>query len=280
MSDAPAGVTTPPATTETVTPGAWTAGFNDDIKGYATAKGFKDAASVVDAYRNLEKFQGVPIERLMKLPERFADDKGVMTAEARQVYERLGAPKDAKGYEADKLLPKEGGDPKFMEWFASTATELGLTKNQFEKIVRGVQDRNSADFKAQQEQGAQLLKDQQDALKKEWGAAHDNNIASVREGARRLGHDQAKIDSLERVMGYAETMKFYKQIGTAVGESAFVGGEKRNSNPALEPATAKAKIAELMSDRGFSSKINEGDRDAIGMLTRLHQEAYPGETSL
>ena len=40
----------PAVTTETVNPGSWTAGFNDDLKGYVGNKGFKDPAALADHF--------------------------------------------------------------------------------------------------------------------------------------------------------------------------------------------------------------------------------------
>jgi len=49
--------------------GEWYAGIADEgLRGYVQTKGFKDPGALAESYRNLEKLQGVPQERLLKLP--------------------------------------------------------------------------------------------------------------------------------------------------------------------------------------------------------------------
>ena len=83
------------------TPPSWTTGFTDELKGYVDAKGFKDAQSVVESYRNFEKIKGVPQERLLTLPEKDEDPSW------NDVWKRLGRPDQPKDYQLE--VPKEFG---------------------------------------------------------------------------------------------------------------------------------------------------------------------------
>src|SRR4051812_22872278 len=69
--------TTTAATTTTTTAAAnapWYGGVADaELRGFAELKGWKSPDDALVSYRNLEKLQGVPPERLLKLPEK-ADD--------------------------------------------------------------------------------------------------------------------------------------------------------------------------------------------------------------
>ena len=75
-------------------PADWTSGFNDELKGYVTSKGFKDPASVLESYRNSEsligKLKGVGSDRIIGLPEK-AD-----APEWKDNWNKLGTPKEAK----------------------------------------------------------------------------------------------------------------------------------------------------------------------------------------
>lgn len=266
-------------TTETVNPGAWMAGFNDDLKGYVATKGFKDPATIADAYRNLEKLQGVPQDRLMKLPEKFYGDDGKLTTEGRQIYERLGAPKDAKEYGLDKFVPKEGGDPKLMEHFSSIFAEAGIPKSAAEKIASGWNEYQALQVGAMKEAAQQKFNDETNTLKKDWGSAFDQNTQIAKEGLRRLGHDSKTADALSTVLGHAATMKLYHQLGSAVGESAFVTGRAPASG-ILEPTTAKSKIQQYRQDKGFMVKVASGDVEANALWTRLHEQAFPGDKAI
>jgi hypothetical protein len=262
--------------TESVNPGAWMAGFNDDLKGYVGAKGFKDPASVVDAYKNLEKLQGVPQERLMKLPEQFYDDKGVLTADGRAIYERLGAPKEAKDYGIE--VPKEGGDPKLMEHFTKIFHEAGIPKAAAQKIVAEWNGYQGAAAAAVKEVQAAEFRNQQQALQKEWGAATEQNTRIAADATRRLGWDAKKIDAVSAAIGHAETMKLLCNLGKAVGESAFISG-RQPAGP-LEPATAVSRINELKADKEFGNRLLNGDAEAKATWERLHQQAFQGQINL
>ena len=86
------------------TPTDWTTGLSDDLKGFVQNKGFKAPTDILESYRGLEKAMGAKAEHLIKLPENMDSPEG------RAIWERLGAPKDAKDYKIG--LAKEVGDRK------------------------------------------------------------------------------------------------------------------------------------------------------------------------
>lgn len=265
--------TAPPGTTEMVNPGSWMAGFNDDLKGYVGNKGFKDPAALADAYRNLEKLQGVPQDRLMKMPEKMYDDKGMLTPEGRGIYERLGAPKEASEYGIE--MPATGGDKARLDNFLTAAKDIGLTKAQAQRLAAADGEYYGKLVEASAAQKTAAYNADQQKLDAEWGAAKEMNMQFAREGVNKMGFDAAKIDALSSVLGHAETMKLFAQMGKAVGEGNFVNGGKNGSSP-LEPASAKSKINELKNDKDFGERLMLGETEAKATWQRLHQQAHPG----
>jgi hypothetical protein len=178
----------------------WTAGLSEDMRGFIANKQFQNPGQLADAYRNLEKLRGVPQERLLQIPE------DMNTPEGRAVWERLGAPKTAAEYGLDKLVPKEGGDPKLAEWASQIFHETGLPRTAAEKIITKWNERSVA---AQNEakENYNLMLQQGDAnLKKEWGAAYDQNVNLARAGMRALELDAKAVDVLERLQGREKTL--------------------------------------------------------------------------
>ena len=114
------GTSTPAATTSTPS-GKWFDSFDADTKDYITQKGFGDAKSVVESYRNLEKLRGVPQDRLLKLPDANA---GGDAPEWNEVYNKLGKPATPEGYGLQAKDPK--GSP-FTDWAKGTFHKLNLT---------------------------------------------------------------------------------------------------------------------------------------------------------
>lgn len=263
----PAPNATPPA----ADPNAWMSGFNDDMKGYIQNKGFKAPADLADSYRNLEKLQGVPQDRLLKLPESFD------SPEMRAVYERLGAPKDAKGYSLE--VPKEGGDSKLMEHFSNVFFEAGVPKAMAEKIVKSWNEYQGAAKTQMAESAKQAFSQSEAALKTEWGAAYDQNVNIAKEGVKVLGLSKEDIDAIASTRGHDNAMKLFHKIGQSVGEHSFVNGR-----PAGEqinaPEQARAQIRSLMGDSDFATRLASGDSDAKMRWDKLHKEAYPGEMGI
>lgn len=267
-------------TTNDVNPGAWMAGFNDDMKGYVSNKGFKDAASAIDSYRNLEKLMGTPQERLMKLPEKYYDDGGSLTAEGRSVYERLGAPKSAQDYQLENLLPKEGGDKQLMEHFSKVFHDSGLPKSQAESIVKNwneYQAKALEGFKAKQ---AEAFKNESAKLQTEWGAAFEQNRNIAATAMRTLGLSNEEVDAMGQSIGHFRTMQLLKNLGSSVGESNFIPGRQTGGGGPLEPSAARAKIEMLKKDTDFSARFAKGETSAISEWTNLHKQAHQGDMSV
>lgn len=280
---APAAAATPPAaasapapTTNDINPGAWMAGFNEDLKGYASTKGWKDPGQLAESYRNLEKLAGVPQDRLMKLPEKFYDDAGKLTAEGRAIYERLGTPKDAKDY--DLKVPETGGDPKLMEHFKTVFHDAGVPKNVAEKIVGSWNEYQGKAVEATKAQAVEAFKQSEIKLKSDWGMAFDQNVNIAKEAVRALGVSAEQINAISSQLGHDATMKLFHKFGSAVGESTFVTG--RPTGTMLEPASAKARISALKSDKAFAARLMSKDASATSEWESLHQQAYPGSINV
>src|SRR3990167_3081868 len=98
---APATTTADTTTQDTTTTPAWTDGLPQETLGFVEKKGWKGNADVITSYQNLEKLQGVPAERIIKLPEKLEG------TEMDVIYNRLGRPEKPDGY---KIPVPEGED--------------------------------------------------------------------------------------------------------------------------------------------------------------------------
>lgn len=241
----------------------WFEGFNDDLKGYIQKKGFKDPSVLADSYRSLEKLVGVPKDRVLKLPEQ--DD----APEWNDVYAKLGRPADPKEYKLESL----GEEADF---YQKAFHELGVSKKQAETLVQKVSEYEAQRAEETQQATAVKLEQQEHALKKEWGAAYEQNIKIARQAVNAFGVDTAIIDQLEGAMGYDGVLKFFNRIGSKIGESEFVSPQgSRTMGSAMTPEQARSEIQALKGDPGFIQKWSGGDRDSKERLDQLHRWAYP-----
>lgn len=259
------GTTTPPVQTP-----AWLSGLSEDQRGFAEMKNFKDLGSVIDSYKGLEKVLGVPKERVIRMPEKSDDEAGW-----NEVYNRLGRPATSNDYKLD--VPEKGGDESFMKWAKDTFHKNGLTARQAENISKSWNEtmaKIEADTLAAEDAA---LAEGHMKLKREWGVAFDQKVKEATAAASQFGIDAAKLEKIERVLGFVDTMKFFGDLGSKIGEDAFVSGNSGQGPKfgPMTPAAAKAKLESLKGDSDFRKRFESGDADAFDHWTKLHGMAYP-----
>lgn len=243
----------------------WRAGLSEDVKMYVEQKGFKDPASVLDSYRNLEKLHGVPKERLLKLPEK-AD-----APEWADVYSRLGKPASKDDYAV------ESDNEKFSSWAKDTFYKLNLTKTQAEGLLKEMADFEAINKVESKESYDLKVAAEENALKKEWGAAYEQNMTNAKLARQAFDMSAEAIDALESAMGFDGVMKFLNSLGEKMGEANFHSGTSGAgfSGSTLTPQRAQAEIRALRADKDFVVKYSRGDREAQDRMAKLHQMAYP-----
>ena len=261
--------TPPPSLGGAPAPQDWTSSFNDDQKGWVQNKGYRGPNDLVDAYRSLETFHGVPKERLLKLPEKM-DDQSMG-----EIYDRLGRPKEAKEYD---IKPLEGQelDQKFSEqargWFHS----LGLSKKQGDALAARWNEYQNGIVKSVTEAENAKISQEVEGLKKEWGKAYDQNSNIVERAAKTFGMSDQQLLGLKQALGPAGAMKFLHQVGSKLGEDTYVGpdGKQGGFGSVLTPLGAQTRIKELSKDQGFRKRLMAKDVEALAEWDRLHDQAY------
>lgn len=259
----------PPAAAAPAASDTWLTGLPSELKGYVENKGFKDPGAMVDAYRNLEKHLGVPKERLLKLPEK-DEDPGWS-----EIHNRLGRPDKPEGYE---FAPPPGGDPETTAWAAKTFHELGLSKRQAQSLITKWNDQQKGTLEKQA--GDKTVKQdlERTELRREWGAALEQNVKLVNAAAQEFGLDEAAVQKLGDTLGIKATMKLLHAIGERVGEDKFVSGNNAQGGfGPLSPDAAKDKIKTLMTDKDFVKRYRAGDVQARDQMAKLHEYGFGQE---
>jgi hypothetical protein len=243
----------------------WTSSFPEELRGYVQNKGFKDAGTVVDSYRNLEKLIGVPKEQLLKLPTK-PDD-----AAWNDVYDRLGRPQKAEEYK----FGEKSADPEFVKFMKENMHKLGVSRTQGEQLAAKWDEYWGSKDQTNLQNQNQRVQVEETALKKEWGAAFDHNVSVARNAAREFGMDEATIDKLESAMGFANVIKFMHNIGSKIGEDKFVSSGPNAFRGPLTPEAARNQISALKADTDFVRRYTTGDVNARTEMQKLHEYAYP-----
>ena len=247
----------------------WLEGADEVTVGYVQNKGWDKPTQVLESYRNLEKLMGADRAGntvILPKPDASPDEIG-------KFFDRLGRPADAAGY---KIEVPQGGDPEFAKTAGSWFHELGLSQKQGEALAAKWNEYATGLQTNAQTQSQQQIKDDEFALKQEWGAAFQQNLTTAQAAARGLGMDEATINKLEASLGYKGTMDLFHQIGSKIGESEFVSGDKTEKfGAALTPGQAQAQIRDLMADKNFVGRYLSKDANAVAEMKRLHEFAYP-----
>lgn len=247
----------------------WLQGADELTVGYVQNKGWKEPAQVLDSYRNLEKLFGADkAGHTVVLPK---DD--APQAEKDAFYSRLGRPATVDGY---KIPVPEGADPTFAKTAAQWFYEHGVPQKAAEGIAGKWNEFVKAQADAAETERVTRYENDDRELRKEWGAAFDQNLEQARAFARTAGLDDKTLDQLQEGMGHAKLMKFMQTLGAKMGEATFVAGDPAaNRGTALTPAQAKDKINTLMADKEWSAKYLGGNADCKAEMERLHRYAYP-----
>lgn len=252
--------------------GKWTDSFDSDTKDYVTQKGFTDPKAVLESYRNLEKLRGVPQERLLKLPEPTA---GADAPEWSDVFSKLGKPATPEGY---GLNPKDPNNAGFTDWAKATFHKNNLTSAQGQELVKDFNAFNENQMKAENAAHTAAVQEQSTKLRQEWGAAYQQNVNRAMAAYRQLGIPDAAIDSLEKSIGHDGVMKLFADLGSKVGEPAFVNGDGPQNfgeGSILTPDQANARIKALKQDQSWASEYLKGSVKHRAEMTRLMKMANP-----
>ena len=242
----PMGGTPPPA----VGTGNWIDSLPTELKGFAQNKQWKDPGEAIAGYQGLEKLLGKK-EKLIALPES-EDPK-----EWGEVFQKLGRPEKPEEY---KLALPEGEENKqFVDWAKTTFHNLGLTRTQAEKLSTQWNEFATTAQKAQLQEMEQKGAQEEIEIKREWGAAYEQNANIAKQGAAQFGVTNEMFDKLDKVMGHKETMKLFHAIGSKIGEGKFIDGTSpKGFNGILTPEQARQRIKDLYSDSDWTKRFMEG----------------------
>lgn len=242
-------------------------GLSDELKGYATNKGWKAPKDLLEGYFNLEKAMG---SHRLALPKDEKDEAGWG-----KVFDAMGRPRDAAAY---KLPVPEGTDPKFAGVAGETMHKLGLTTKQATGLATWWNEQAATAQKTQLDARVAKSAEEETALRAHWGGAWDQNLAIGKRGAATFGIDMPMMEKLDAALGTRGTLELLHRIGAALGEHQLAGAE--NNDPAraggaMTPEQAQAEIKRLNADAEWTKKYLAGGADENARMAQLFKWGYP-----
>ena len=254
--------------------------LDPSLQNVVEAHQWKTPADLLGSYTNLQKAMGVKSgspNRVVILP----GEKDPPEA-WNDVYTKLGRPEKPEEYG----LPVPDGQPKELaeqvsKWFH----ELGIPKGAAVKLAERWNAMMVEKTTASQAAKNETVTKEVEALKAEWGADYNANIALVDKAAEAFGVDQQILSALKDSLGPAKAMKFFHAIGSKLGvEGKYIEGQGSGAALSMSPAQAQAEMARLRSDKTFVEMWNsktdlKARQEARAQMARLQQLAAPGFTS-
>ncbi len=258
-------------TSEPTVTTSWTDDLPDDLKSNPSVTKFKDKASAVKGYIELEKSLGGRV----KVP-----GEGATPEELNAFYNKLGRPETKDGYEFD--MTAEGKDinvfeliPDFkaqVEQFADLAHQLGLPKATAQKLVASQTEALEAKLTALAEQKAKA----DEMLAKTWGDNKEANTANAMKAAEMLAkqypeemkafqNSDAARNPLSMIM-LAEINKLYTENPSMIPEGA--------NTPEINPRAELDKIKAAGRDHPVWNNRHPDHKQAVEVYNDLYRQLY------
>lgn len=220
----------------------------------------------VKAHREAAKLIGAPETELVRIPK--SQDGAAIKA----MWEKLGMPKDAKDYDFSKVT--RGGKPleeSFTDALRKAATEGFLTKEAAIAVATNLTKFLDAQDATKFSNDAAALKQEKEALAKDWGPQGESHMLVAKNAAKALGITELEINTLEKVVGFSRVMNMFRNIGSKIGEDKFMnndtGGGNRSGVMTRDMATAR--IGELTKDAAWSKRYLDGGHEEAREMRNL-----------
>lgn len=234
-------------------------------KGYDLSDPIKVAVEAGKAARELERMVGVPRDQLLRLPTNANDP-----AAWRPVYERLGAPKEAKDYDFASVKYNDGSElePALIDGLRQAFHARGVSKDaalDITKAVVKVAESENAATATEVETRRNSEMARLDAL---WGQKKNENMLTAMNGARRAGFTPEQVKKMEEAVGIDVVGEFFRKLGASTTEDTFVEGSKGTGSPATAEA-AKSRLADLKSDAEWTKRYLAGSAKEVREFKNL-----------
>lgn len=250
----------------------WYQGGDAELIGHIQNRGLHEktaaeaAFELARAHREAERYIGVPADQVLKLPKDPTDSAGW-----RAVQERLGAPKDAAGYDFSSVKKADGSvpDAAFVDAMRAAAAELALTQDAAARVAASFVKFQEGQGSAKATADAAAATEAKDRLTASWGQNMESNTFVADQAAAKLGIKPEVLAKLKDGMGADGVMQMFLKIGVSMGEDKYVasGGVQGNAPRSTEQAVADK--SSLMKDQGFVKRYLDGDVEARNQMRAL-----------
>lgn len=237
--------------------GPWYKSFNlpQPATDYLEAKGIKDFGGLL---KIAQDFETVARDRNVIAKPDTSDAKKLAEWEG---WEALGWNKDRAKYEPKAPAPKQGEvfDPDMFKDFVDISHDerapAGMAERIYQRMYGKMQERIVRMQGAQAERGKTAKAALDTALRGKWGDKYDANSELAKRALTALGVDEKQAGKLNAILGDAELVEKFYQIGSLIPEDRMQGGNLSGQAKASVEAARAERLA-LEADQGFMAIFN------------------------
>lgn len=238
-------------------------------KGYDVTNPAKIAIEASKAYQEAEKLIGAPASQMIRLPVDWEKNSDAM----KPIWQRLGAPNEAKDYDFPALKDKDGKitNTALDGTLRESLFQLNVPKAMASAIAAIVAKRDVDVATTSATETAAAQKTEAESLQKNWGTNAPRNMVIAKNAAAALRVTAEEVAALEKVVGYARTMEMFREIGAKIGEDKFIRTDGPSGSNIATKEQAQARITELKNDKAFTKRYLDGDVQAVREMGDLHK---------
>lgn len=260
-----------------VAEGEWLQGIDVTMRDNPTLTKFKTVNDLAKSYTESQKLVGMDKLPLPKRPY------GESPEEYGIVFDRLGRPADPNEYQMPEVELAEGqslGSEEEIKEFKGLAHKIGLMPHQVQELVKYQAGKGKSFYEQSAQQQAQFKVDSEKALRKEYGAAFDQNITLAKQVIGKFGDDNMKQMIDAGLGNHPVFVKFMVNVAKNFGEDGQFLGETQRAGT-MTPQEAMAEIQKIKGEakenpkHAYTNKMHPEHADMLKKMEALYQMAYP-----
>ena len=235
----------------------------EDIRNEPSLRTFTDPGALAKSYVNAQRMIGAD---KIALPGKSATDD-----DWREVYTRLGAPTDVKGYNFDGDVPLE---QNYLNSFKEHALTAGLNTRQANQMMNFVRDTIQGMSESTSKGTEEALYAGEQELRQEYGQAFEQRLQMAQMAAKQLLGGTELLDEITlsdgRMLGdHPDIIRMFSNIASMIGEDNLAGD---TTELIMTPEEASRQIAEMTRRDGpYWDRMHPEHETYIQEVLRLRE---------
>lgn len=252
----------------------WRSAIPEDLQNDPSLADIKDIAGLAKSY--------VHAQHMIGSDKVVVPSKDAPQEEKDAFFNKLGRPDTHEGYELPtENMPDIKLDDGLMNQFFQEAHRIGLNKQQAAALVRWQAQAAQEGSEAGVIEMESHLAQAQEAMRKEFGNAYEQNLDMAQQAAKQFGGEELiELLNSTGLGNEPAVIKAFANIGKAISNDEVIGGGGRQSF-VLSPAEAKKAISEKKRDpnfmKAYEDRSAQGHADAVAEMGDLFKVAYPSD---